>query len=90
MSPKRDPKKPYRHDRFLGVTVVKLVPPWMTPNMITVFRFVATPFVLWLLLAGHPLSGVDLVLIGRDSTRKRDFRVLQDDLRKALERTGVA
>jgi len=43
-----------------------------------------------LLLAGHPLSGVDLVLIGRDSTRKRNFRVLQDDLRKALERTGVA
>jgi ribonuclease P protein component len=43
-----------------------------------------------LLLAGHPLAGVDLVLIGRDSTRKRDFRVLQADLRKALERTGVA
>jgi ribonuclease P protein component len=43
-----------------------------------------------LLLAEHPLAGVDLVLIGRDSTRKRDFRVLQADLRKALERTGVA
>ena len=42
-----------------------------------------------LLLAQHPVSGVDLVLIGRDSTRKRTFTALQGDIRRALERTGV-
>jgi ribonuclease P protein component len=42
-----------------------------------------------LLLAQHPLTGVDLVLIGRDSTRKRTFLALQADIRRALERTGV-
>ena len=38
----------------------------------------------------QPLAGVDLVLIGRDGTRKRDFADLQDDLRRALARAGVA
>jgi ribonuclease P protein component len=40
-------------------------------------------------LAEHPVTGADLVLIGRDSTRKRNFIVLQDDIRRALRRTGV-
>ena len=43
-----------------------------------------------LLLQQQPVQGVDLVLIGRDSTAGRDFKALQADLRKALERTGVA
>jgi len=43
-----------------------------------------------LLLQAQPVTGFDLVLIGRDSTRGRDFNALQADLRKALERTGVA
>jgi ribonuclease P protein component len=42
-----------------------------------------------LLLADRPVIGVDLVLIGRDSTRKRNFIALQGDIRRALERTGV-
>jgi ribonuclease P protein component len=42
-----------------------------------------------LLLAERPLTGVDLVLIGRDSTRKRNFIALQGDIRRALERTGL-
>jgi len=42
---------------------------------------------LW--LREHPVTGVDLVLIGREGTRGRDFRKLQDDFRRALERTGV-
>jgi ribonuclease P protein component len=42
-----------------------------------------------LLLANHPVTGADLVLIGRDSTRKRDFTALQDDIRRALQRTGL-
>jgi ribonuclease P protein component len=42
-----------------------------------------------LLLAGRAVSGVDLVLIGRQSTRKRNFIALQGDIRRALDRTGV-
>lgn len=42
-----------------------------------------------LLLAERPVNGVDLVLIGRDSTRKRKFIALQGDIRRALDRTGV-
>lgn len=42
---------------------------------------------LW--LAAHPVMGVDLVVIGRDGTRKRDFRTLQDDLRRALAKAGI-
>ena len=42
-----------------------------------------------LLLAERSVTGVDLVLIGRDSTRKRKFITLQGDIRRALERTGV-
>jgi ribonuclease P protein component len=43
-----------------------------------------------LLLLREPVQGVDLVLIGRDSTAGRDFKALQSDLRKALDRVGVA
>ncbi len=39
--------------------------------------------------AGAALTGVDLVLIGRDGTRRRPFAALQDDLRRALRRTGT-
>jgi ribonuclease P protein component len=42
-----------------------------------------------LLLAERKVHGVDLVLIGRDGTRRRDFRALQDDIARALARTGV-
>ncbi|MBE7210138.1 MAG: ribonuclease P protein component [Gluconacetobacter diazotrophicus] len=39
--------------------------------------------------AGTPLSGVDLVLIGRDGTRARALPALIDDLSRALKRAGV-
>lgn len=40
-------------------------------------------------LGGRALVGVDLVLIGRDGTRKRDFPALQRDIARALEKAGV-
>ncbi len=43
-----------------------------------------------LVLAASPVSGVDLVLIGREATRKRDFIGLQEDVRRALAKAGVA
>ncbi len=43
-----------------------------------------------LLLREAPVAGVDLVLVGRDGTRKRKFAVLMDDLKRALEKAGVS
>jgi ribonuclease P protein component len=43
-----------------------------------------------LLFAAHPITGVDLVLIGRDATRGRNFLDLQDDIKRALRKAGVA
>jgi ribonuclease P protein component len=40
-------------------------------------------------LAGYEVSGVDLVLIGREATRTRDFVALQQDVRRALAKAGV-
>jgi ribonuclease P protein component len=37
-----------------------------------------------LVLAEQPVRGVDLVLIGRAGTAKRDFAALQDDFRRAM------
>ena len=42
-----------------------------------------------LVLAQAPVSGVDLVLIGRDATRGRDFRLLMDDITRALAKAGL-
>jgi ribonuclease P protein component len=42
-----------------------------------------------LVLAESPIEGVDLVLIGREATRRRDFCALQRDLRRALAKAGV-
>jgi ribonuclease P protein component len=42
-----------------------------------------------LLLRAQAVTGVDLVLIGRDRTRGRDFLALQDDLRRALVKVGA-
>ena len=43
-----------------------------------------------LVLAASPVSGVDLVLIGREATRIRGFIDLQEDVRRALAKVGVA
>lgn len=42
-----------------------------------------------LVLRDAALRGVDLVLIGRDTTRTRPFPLLLDDLRRALVKTGA-
>ena len=43
-----------------------------------------------LLLREQPLAGVDVVLIGREATRRRRFADLMDDVRRALAKTGTA
>jgi ribonuclease P protein component len=43
-----------------------------------------------LMLAERGLAGVDLVLIGREATRKRSFAALREDLRRALVQVGLS
>jgi ribonuclease P protein component len=40
-------------------------------------------------LASNQITGVDLVLIGREATRGRQFPDLRDDFRRALRKAGV-
>ena len=42
-----------------------------------------------IVLLGQELVGVDFVLIGRDGTRKRNFRALVDDIGRAIRKTGI-
>lgn len=41
-------------------------------------------------LAGEPIQGMDLVLIGRDGTRRRSLPALMDDLDRAIKRASRA
>jgi len=42
-----------------------------------------------LLLQQRPVVGYDLVMIGRDTTRSREFSLLIDDIARALGKVGV-
>lgn len=46
MAFERDPAKLFPYDRLLAATILRLIPRRVTPNMVTVLRFVLTPFVL--------------------------------------------
>jgi ribonuclease P protein component len=37
-----------------------------------------------------PVTGTDLVLVGREATPERDFALLVEDLRRALRKAGLA
>ena len=41
-----------------------------------------------IVLRDQPVSGVDLVLIGRSGTRSRNFRALIDDIGRAIRKTA--
>jgi ribonuclease P protein component len=41
-------------------------------------------------LVEQPLAGVDLVLIGREGTRRRAFGALREDFRRALAKVGAS
>ncbi len=62
MAFERDPEKLYPHDRLLAKTLVPLIPPWVTPNMITWLRIILTPVVLWFLYIGDYQIGVPLFI----------------------------
>jgi CDP-diacylglycerol--glycerol-3-phosphate 3-phosphatidyltransferase len=55
--------KTYAHDRFLAKTVLKLIPSNVTPNEVTMARFIMTPLVVWLIWVGHYAWGVPFFLL---------------------------
>jgi len=63
MAFERDPRKLFLHDYLLKYTIVPLVPSFVTPNSITVFRMVFTPVVLWFLYIDQYAIGVPLFII---------------------------
>jgi CDP-diacylglycerol--glycerol-3-phosphate 3-phosphatidyltransferase len=47
----------YPHDRLLAATVLRLLPSWVTPNMITIARIILVPFVVWMVWNSWYLAG---------------------------------
>ncbi len=50
-------------DRVLARVFLPLLPPAVTPNAITVFRFISIPVIAFLLVTGFPLAGAVLFVI---------------------------
>lgn len=65
------------HDRFLEWTILRWLPEWITPNVLTTFRVMLTPVVFWLLVHEAYRVGVCLFL----------FAALTDVLDGSLART---
>jgi len=51
------------HDKFLAATILKLFPEVVKPNHLTLFRFLATPIVVILMMAGSYQIGLWTFLI---------------------------
>jgi CDP-diacylglycerol--glycerol-3-phosphate 3-phosphatidyltransferase len=50
-------------DKILAKTFLKLLPKWVTPNHVTIFRFLTIPFVILLLVAQQYALGLALFII---------------------------
>ena len=64
-------------DRFFAAAILPLIPRFMSPNRITIFRFASIPVIIFLLLADYYLAGTILFF----------FSALSDALDGALART---
>lgn len=58
----RDPTKLFPHDHIMRYTFNALIPRFITPNMVTVFRMICTPLVLWFLYTEQYSIGVPFFL----------------------------
>ncbi len=58
----RDPHKLFPHDYVMRYTLVPLIPSFVSPNMVTIFRMVCTPIVLYLLSIEQYQIGVPFFL----------------------------
>jgi CDP-diacylglycerol--glycerol-3-phosphate 3-phosphatidyltransferase len=62
MASRRDPSKPYPHDYLFKYTFDLVIPDIVSPNAITILRFILTPFVIWLLAVENFDIGIPLFL----------------------------
>lgn len=62
MAFERDPHKLFPHDPVFAKLVIPFIPSTVTPNMVTVLRFVLTPFVLFFLVREQWSIGVPLFI----------------------------
>lgn len=51
------------HDQFMARAILRFLPSWVTPNRLTIFRILATPFVFLLILAGWYEAGMAAFLV---------------------------
>ncbi len=56
-------EKLYFHDKIMAATVLKLFPSGIKPNHVTVFRFLTTPFVAYLMFFEHYIIGLIVFLL---------------------------
>lgn len=50
-------------DKILAATFLKLIPKWVTPNHLTIFRFLTIPFVIFLLITENYYLAIPLFII---------------------------
>lgn len=50
--------KLYFYDKFMALTVLRLIPNWIKPNHITLLRFLSIPVVAYLAFYGHDQIGL--------------------------------
>lgn len=72
-------QKPNAIDRVLAATLLPFIPRSVTPNQLTVFRFLTVPFIIWFLLSEYYVSAAILFA----------FSALSDALDGALARTSA-
>lgn len=60
---KRTFAKLYPHDYVMRRLVLPFIPDFVEPNHVTIFRMVATPFVLWILFLGNFVIGLPLFVL---------------------------
>ena len=53
-----DAEPAHPHDLFLSKTVLRLIPQWVTPNQVTMFRVVATPLIFMVILYEYYVFGI--------------------------------
>ncbi len=56
-------KKVTKSDKFLAFVFLRFLPSWVTPNHLTIFRFLSIPFVLLLLVGEEYILGVILFIV---------------------------
>ncbi len=59
----RDPSKLYPHDRWMRRIILPFIPRFVTPNHVTILRFLSLPFVAWFLWHGNYLVGLPLFVV---------------------------